>query len=134
MNLKPFKILTVCLCAAAILSVGCAASSGNYKLAKFKTNEAGRLFVKGKTTPQDVHALLGDANDVEITNQGQKRLTYVHVRSTAKLINFVPIANSLVQGTDDTTKKLVLIFDENDKLVNYVITHSKGETKVGLLG
>jgi len=52
-------------------------------------------------------------------------------KHSQKAINFVPFANLVYSGTNDTKKKLVIIFDKNDKVLDYLITENKGETGFG---
>jgi hypothetical protein len=46
--------------------------------------------------------------------------------------NYIPVANLFTSGTDDTTKKLVMIF-KNGILDDYSSSSAKGETRAGLL-
>lgn len=117
-----------------LLIVGCA-STGNTKLAALETTDISKLFIKGKTTTSEVLACLGEPSDIDFDKDGNKKWTYIHTKSTSKVINFVPIANSFVRGTDDTTKKIVIVFDKKtDTLIDFLVTKTQGETKAGILG
>ena len=90
--LKQFNLIMIL--GVSFFLTGCAADSGNTKLAKTSNEQINSVFVKGKTTQT--------------------------------------VVNWFSAGTDDTTKKLVLIFKDGI-LVDFSSSSAKGETKAGLL-
>jgi outer membrane protein assembly factor BamE (lipoprotein component of BamABCDE complex) len=119
---------------AVMLQLSGCASTGNTQLSKVNTDNLSNILVKGETTLVAVKQRFGDPSDVDFDSKGNKKWTYAHTKMTSKAINFVPIVNYFKNGTDNVTKKLVIIFDQNDTVVDYMATQSKGETKLGILG
>lgn len=118
----------------AILLNACA-NSGNQKIAKIENHASlDKTLVSGKTTKEKVKLAFGEPSDVDFDNNNNEKWTYTHIRRVSKAINFMPYANYLMRGTDDTNKKLVIVFDKNGVVQKYAFTKSKGETKVGVFG
>ena len=65
-------------------------------------------------------------------SDGQVKWVYSHIKRSAMARNYVPVVNWFSAGTDDTTKKLVLIFKDGI-LVDFSSSTAKGETKAGVL-
>ena len=128
--LKQFNLLMI-LSVSVFLS-GCAADSGNTKLAKTNNEQINSAFVKGKTTQAEVKEAFGEPNDTDIMSDGQVKWVYSHIKRSAMARNYVPGVNWFSAGTDDTTKKLVLIFKDGI-LVDFSSSTAKGETKAGVL-
>jgi outer membrane protein assembly factor BamE (lipoprotein component of BamABCDE complex) len=116
--------------------LGACASQGNTQFAK--AMDDGRsiddIIIDGKTTKTQVKAHLGEPSDVDYHANGDEKWTYDHTKRNLKAVNFVPVANWFMRGTNDTKKKLVIIFDKNDVVKKHQSTTAKGETKMGLLG
>lgn len=119
-----------CFLLSLILS-GCAGQSGNQKLADTHTSELNKVLVKGQTTKESVIEIFGEPNDTDIMDNGREKWIYSHLRKDSKIVNYVPVANWFTSGTDDTTKKLVIIF-HNGVVENFSSSTSLGETKGGL--
>lgn len=127
------KMVLIGLAAAAAMMVtGCAVKAGNENLGKMEKNQIDNGIVKGKTTKADVKAMLGDPDRTDFDNNGNEKWTYVHVRKDAKVVNYIPVANWFIGGTNDTTKTLVVLFADNGVVKNYINSDAKGETKAGL--
>jgi len=109
-------------------------STGNVKLAAMSTKEMKGKLIFGKTTKSEVRDILGEASDIDFTENGEEKWVYFHRESKSKFINFVPIVNTFKSGTNDTTKKVVIVFDKNGIIKNHAVVSAKGETKAGLLG
>lgn len=114
----------------ALLS-GCAVKTGNETLGKYEKHQIDEQITKGKSTKDEVRAMLGDPDKTDLEN-GMEKWTYTHKRADSKAINYIPVANWFVHGTNDTTKTVVILFDEKDVVKNYINTDAKGETKGGL--
>lgn len=132
-----FKMMQILIAALAViftLAISGCASTGNTKLAAMGTNDVSKLLTKGKTTVNDVRAQFGEPSDVDFDPNGNKKWTYEHVKKSSKPINFVPYANLFYSGTNDTKKKLVMIFDKNDTLLDFLVTETAEESKQGVFG
>src|SRR5690606_3124586 len=125
------KLLLPLLTAALI--VGCA-STGNSQLGQMDNQQINALFKDGHTTKDQVTAALGQPNAVDIDNNGREKWTYAYTKSTAKVINFVPVASAFKSGTNDSTKQLVILFDDEGIMKKHVFSTATGETTVGIIG
>lgn len=117
---------------AALLMTGCAGKSGNETLGRMEKSQIDSTIVKGKSTREDVKALMGDPSKTDFDNNGLEKWSYVHVRKDLKAVNYIPVANWFVNGTNDTTKTLVVLFDDKGIVKNFISADAKGETKGGL--
>ncbi|RYE05919.1 MAG: hypothetical protein EOP33_01520 [Rickettsiaceae bacterium] len=125
------KQITLVAITSAFL-VACV-SSGNTKLATTNNEDIKSAFQKGRTTQNEVKLALGEPNDTDIMSDGQIKWIYTHVKRSMMMRNFIPVVNWFSAGTDDTTKKLVLIF-KNGILQDLSSSTATGETKSGILG
>lgn len=126
-SFKMFFVTALLLCLAAC------ASTGNKELGKVNTADLSSFLVKGRTTKLDVERKFGQPSNVDFVGSNEK-WEYIHTKSSQKATNFIPVVNWFTQGTNDDTKKLVVLFDNKGVLAKYAVTHSKGETKMGLIG
>lgn len=113
--------------------VACAANSGNAKLGKANSEDMRSAFEKGRTTQSEVQQALGEPDDTDIMSDGKVKWIYTHIKRSAMARNFIPLVNWFSAGTDDVTKKLVLIFKDGI-LQDLSSSTAKGETKSGILG
>lgn len=128
------KISTVSLLVASlVLSSGCAVKTGNETLGEMEKSQLEQQIIKGKSTKQEVKSLLGDPDKTDFDNNSLEKWTYAHTRKDMKAVNYIPVANWFVAGTNDTTKSLVIVFDDSGVVKNYIVSDAKGETKGGLL-
>lgn len=130
--MKKASVLSVAVFTALVIS-GCAVKTGNETLGKMEKSQIEGGIVKGKSTKTDVKAMLGDPDKTDFDNNSLEKWTYIHVRRDAKAVNYVPVVNWFVAGTNDTTKTLVVLFDDNGIVKNFINSDAKGETKGGLL-
>jgi predicted small secreted protein len=126
---KTISIVSLALCASLV--TGCAVKSGNDKLEDVTSESVGKTIIKDKTTKANVKELFGEPQKVDFLANGQEKWEFLHVRKAAKGVNYVPVANWFVGGTNDTTKSLVILF-EGDIVKNYTTAVAEGETKAGL--
>lgn len=129
--MKKVVVLSVIMASALMMS-GCAVKSGNETLGKLDKMQVEQGVTKGKSTKSDVKAMLGDPDKTDFDNNGLEKWTYIHVRKDMKAVNYIPVANWFVGGTNDTTKTLVVLFDDNGIVKNYINSDAHGETKGGL--
>lgn len=111
---------------------GCSVNSGNAKLARTNNEEVKCHFVKGKTTEIEIKELFGEPDDTDIMIDGKVKWIYTHIKRSDMARNYIPVVNWFSLGTNDTNKKLVLLF-KNGVLVDFSLSTSKGETTIGIL-
>jgi outer membrane protein assembly factor BamE (lipoprotein component of BamABCDE complex) len=126
---KTLKLASLLLCAS--LATGCAVKSGNDKLEDNTNESISKMITKEKSTKSNIKELLGEPQKVDFLANGLEKWEYSHLRKAAKAVNYVPVANWFVGGTNDTTKTLVILF-EGDVVKNYTTAVAEGETKAGL--
>jgi hypothetical protein len=91
---------------------GCATDTGNVKLAKTSNETINSTFIKGKTTQEEVKKVFGKPSDTDIMIDGKVKWTFAHVKRSEMVRNYIPVVNWSSQGTDDTTRKLVMVFKD----------------------
>lgn len=114
------------------ITSGCAGKTGNEVLGKMEKEKINQQIVKGQTTKAQVKEIFGDPDKTDFDPSGLEKWTYSHKRSAAKAINYVPVANWFVAGTNDTIRNLVILWNENDTVKNYINSEAQGESKAGL--
>lgn len=129
---KSILVTSALLLSVMAITSGCAVKTGNETLGKMEKEQINQQIVKGKTTKNEVKNLLGDPDKTDIDPNGLEKWTYTHTRKEAKGINYVPVANWFAAGTNDTIRTLVIVWNDNDTVKNYVNSDAKGETKGGL--
>ena len=127
---KTLTFASLLLCASLV--TGCAVKSGNDKLEDVTSESVGKNIIKEKSTKTKVKEIYGEPQKVDFMSNGLEKWEYSHLRKAGKAVNYVPVANWFVGGTNDTTKTLVILFD-GEIVKNYTIAVSEGETKAGLL-
>jgi len=127
-NISTTMILTL----SVLLFSGCAAKTGHTFLEKMSQEEISTKLIHGKTTKVEVIKMFGDPEDVDLRDDGREVWVYKFIRSSAKGVNFVPIANSFYAGTNDNIKRLKISFDTNSVVDKFAFSNAKGETKAGL--
>lgn len=125
-------VTSTILFSLVLVSGGCAVKSGNETLGEIEKSQVEEQIIKGKSSKQDVKKFLGDPDKTDFDNNSLEKWTYTHTRKDAKFVNYVPVANWFVAGTNDTTKSLVIVFDDNGIVKNFITSGAKGETKGGL--
>lgn len=127
--------LTLASCLGLSLALnftGCAVKTGNEKLAEVNDNSVEALVVNGKTTKSEVKINLGEPTAIDFLSNGLEKWEYKHSLRVEKGINYVPVVNWFVKGTNDTNKTLVLLFD-GDVVKNHTFSTATGETMGGLV-
>ncbi len=117
----------------SLILAGCA-SSGNKQLAKMDAQSVDLSILDGQTTKAEVLNLFGNPSHIDYDVNGNEKWFYKHVKARAKAINFIPVANAFVQGTNETHKQLVIMFDDEEVVKKHAFSMADGETRVGLLG
>lgn len=106
--MKSFKAIMAILTLGVLF--GCA-STGT-----LLTQEQINQLKIGETTYDQAVAILGEPQDIDLDAEGNRILVYIHQKSTAKAVNFVPILGSFAGGVDTETSKTKLIFGKDGVL------------------
>ena len=117
-----------------VLFFSACVSTGNQQLANMSQSDIGSIVVNGQTTKSEVRAALGDPSLVDLDNNGNEKWTYYHLRSTIKGSSFIPVVSSFKSGSNNTTRQLVILYDDDGVVINHVFTQSQGQTNTGILG
>lgn len=126
-------LVLLCTIMSVNMLAGCGAKSGHSFLEKMTHQQAASYLIKGKTTREQVRSYFGDPEDIDYFPGGNEIWVYKFKRSVEKGSNYIPIIGAFTAGTNDTTKKLKIIFDKNGRVATYSMSQAKGETKVGLV-
>ena len=78
--------------------------NGASVLEDMSTEQAAGSLVSNVTTKNQVKEKYGDPEDIDFGTDGTETWVYKFVRSDAKGVNYVPIANWFYRGTNDTIK------------------------------
>lgn len=127
----PIRKISLFLVLVAALT-GCA-SVGNQQLRSETQESLAQKIEKGASSKADVQARLGSADNTSFTDAGNEIWTYRHIRSTAKAINYIPVANWFAGGANQDKRELVILFDENGVVKNYTYSASQGEVRTGVI-
>lgn len=101
------------LCLATLLAVQGCASSGNPKVADFNTSTQ---IEYGKTTKQEIRAMLGEPNAKKYGANGKEVWVYLYSQAQFKAATFIPLVGLFAGGVDTSGKSLTFVFDENGVL------------------
>ena len=115
----------------ATIFTGCAVKTGNAKLEHMQRNNLQQTIVKGQTTQDGVKSIFGEPQSTDFLPDGRQKWRYVFVEKSEKGVNYVPVVNWFTRGTNDLTKTLVVLFNKNGKVDDYIFSTSKGETNSG---
>lgn len=124
--------LRVIFLLSALALAGCA-SVGNQQLRHETQESLAQKIEKGVSSKADVQARLGSADSTSFTDAGNEIWTYRHIKSTAKAINYIPVANWFAGGANQDKRELVILFDENGIVKNYTYSATQGEVRTGVI-
>jgi len=127
-KMKKSLLITLCL----LLLTGCA-STGNQQLGKQTNVSLNEKITNGKTTRNQIEALLGQPDNIDFSESNNEKWTYVYQKSKSKIINFIPVANMINSGTNDQKKRLVIVFNQKGIVQRHALSESNGQTNVGWL-
>lgn len=120
-----------CIFIASTLG-GCAAKTGHSFLEEATQEDISKDLIVGQTTKTQVKRKFGDPLEIDFDAQGREKWTYAFLRADAKGVNYIPIINIFCNGTNDTIKRLTIIFDSQETLIKYAFNNSNHETKRGI--
>ena len=130
--MRKISLIATSLVLGTVLFSGCAVKSGNDKLQDVTKESVTDMIKNGTSTKSEVRSKLGEPTNIDFMENGLEKWEYNHTRKVDKGINYVPVVNWFVKGTNDTKKILVILFD-GEVVKNHSFSSSEGETMGGLV-
>ncbi len=130
--MRKISLITTSLLLGTVLFTGCAVKTGNDKIENVTQDNILSMIEDGKSTKADVRKAFGEPRNIGFMDNGLEKWEYHHSRSVQKGVNYVPVVNWFVKGTDDTKKTLIVLFDGN-VVKTHSFSSSEGETMGGLV-
>ncbi|MCT7516924.1 MULTISPECIES: hypothetical protein [Aliarcobacter] len=130
--MRKISLITTSLLLGTVLFTGCAVKTGNDKIENVTQDNILSMIEDGKSTKADVRKAFGEPRNIGFMDNGLEKWEYHHSRSVQKGVNYVPVVNLFVKGTDDTKKTLIVLFDGN-VVKTHSFSSSEGETMGGLV-
>jgi outer membrane protein assembly factor BamE (lipoprotein component of BamABCDE complex) len=87
---------------------------------------------KGKTTKEQVVALIGSPESITRSSNGDTTYTYRYVRATAKPINFIPVVGAFAGGANMQQQMYRVTFNPKGIVKDYSSTYGASEADTGL--
>lgn len=126
------SLMTTSLVLGAVLFTGCAVKTGNDRIEDVTQDKVLSIIEDGKSTKADVRRAFGEPKNIDFMDNGLEKWEYHHSRRVQKGVNYVPVVNWFVSGTNDTKKTLLVMFDGNI-VKTHSFSSSEGETMGGLV-
>ena len=130
--MRKISLITTSLLLGTVLFTGCAVKTGNDRIENVTQDNILSMIEDGKSTKADVRKAFGEPRNIGFMDNGLEKWEYQHSRSVQKGVNYVPVVNLFVKGTDDTKKTLIVLFDGN-VVKTHSFSSSEGETMGGLV-
>lgn len=130
--MRKISLITTSLLLGTVLFTGCAVKTGNDKIENVTQDNILSMIEDGKSTKADVRKAFGEPRNIGFMDNGLEKWEYHHSRSVQKGVNYVPVVNLFVKGTDDTKKTLLVLFEGNI-VKTHSFSSSEGETMGGLV-
>ena len=130
--MRKISLITTSLLLGTVLFTGCAVKTGNDRIENVTQDNILNMIEDGKSTKADVRKAFGEPRNIGFMDNGSEKWEYHHSRSVQKGVNYVPVVNWFVKGTDDTKKTLIVLFDRN-VVKTHSFSSSEGETMGGLV-
>ena len=130
--MKKISLIASSLVLGTVLFTGCAVKTGNDRIENVTQDNILNMIEDGKSTKADVRKAFGEPRNIGFMDNGLEKWEYHHSRSVQKGVNYVPVVNWFVKGTDDTKKTLIVLFDGN-VVKTHSFSSSEGETMDGLV-
>ncbi len=130
--MRKISLITTSLLLGTVLFTGCAVKTGNDKIENVTQDNILSMIEDGKSTKADVRKAFGEPRNIGFMDNGLEKWEYHHSRSVQKGVNYVPVVNWFVKGTDDTKKTLLVLFEGNI-VKTHSFSSSEGETMGGLV-
>ncbi|MCT7492297.1 hypothetical protein [Aliarcobacter cryaerophilus] len=130
--MRKISLITTSLLLGTVLFTGCAVKTGNDRIENVTQDNILNMIEDGKSTKADVRKAFGEPRNIGFMDNGLEKWEYHHSRSVQKGVNYVPVVNWFVKGTDDTKKTLLVLFEGN-VVKTHSFSSSEGETMGGLV-
>ena len=130
--MRKISLITTSLLLGTVLFTGCAVKTGNDRIENVTQDNILSMIEDGKSTKADVGKTFGEPKNIDFMDNGLEKWEYHHSRSVQKGVNYVPVVNWFVKGTDDTKKTLLVLFEGNI-VKTHSFSSSEGETMGGLV-
>ena len=130
--MRKISLIATSLVLGTVLFSGCAVKSGNDKLQDVTKESVTDMIKNGTSTKSEVRSKLGEPTNIDFMENGLEKWEYNHTRKVDKGINYVPVVNWFVKGTNDTKKTLLVLFEGNI-VKTHSFSSSEGETMGGLV-
>jgi outer membrane protein assembly factor BamE (lipoprotein component of BamABCDE complex) len=130
--MKKISLIASSLVLGTVLFTGCAVKTGNDRIENVTQDNILNMIEDGKSTKADVRKAFGEPRNIGFMDNGLEKWEYHHSRSVQKGVNYVPVVNWFVKGTDDTKKTLLVLFEGN-VVKTHSFSSSEGETMGGLV-
>ena len=130
--MKKISLIASSLVLGTVLFTGCAVKTGNDRIENVTQDNILNMIEDGKSTKADVRKAFGEPRNIGFMDNGLEKWEYHHSRSVQKCVNYVPVVNWFVKGTDDTKKTLLVLFEGNI-VKTHSFSSSEGETMGGLV-
>ena len=130
--MRKISLIASSLVLGTVLFTGCAVKTGNDRIENVTQDNILNMIEDGKSTKSEVRSKLGEPTNIDFMENGLEKWEYNHTRKVDKGINYVPVVNWFVKGTDDTKKTLLVLFEGNI-VKTHSFSSSEGETMGGLV-
>ena len=130
--MRKISLITTSLLLGTVLFTGCAVKTGNDRIENVTQDNILSMIEDGKSTKADVRKAFGEPRNIGFMDNGLEKWEYHHSRSVQKGVNYVPVVNWFVKGTDDTKKTLLVLFEGNI-VKTHSFSSSEGDTMGGLV-
>lgn len=109
-----------------ILVTGCA--SVGRKLDESKIDQ----IKKGKTTRQEVLALVGSPDQMTHNGSGETTFTYLYARATATPATYIPIVGAFAGGANVQHQMLMVTFGSDGFVKDFISSYGATESGTGM--
>jgi outer membrane protein assembly factor BamE (lipoprotein component of BamABCDE complex) len=123
------KIMTALLLAMVV--TGCS-SVGNEAIKEENQQTLEQKLVKGVTTKDEVRAAFGDPLDATFHNSGNEMWKYVFTKQSCNASCYFIYTAWAYSTSSGIQKTLTVLFDDNGKVKNYILSESEVESEHGL--
>ena len=115
----------------SIFLISCS-SAGSSALAELDVEYLNNAIIIGETDVDTVADQLGEPSDIIISDAGNLVWSYQYHRVVPRAQSFIPYIHFISSVSDVTKKKLVIVFDENNKVKRYAMIEAQEEARSGL--
>lgn len=112
-----YKLLVILF--LSILFSGCT-TTGSTKLGSIEKNEINQKIIKNKSTMDDVITMIGTPTSTKIDMNNKEIWIYDFSSSRKTLPSYIPLIKEFSRGVTNKSKKLIIYFNENNIVNNYL--------------